>query len=485
VRETPLDDRRHSEQWRPTPVLLDRDYYSLDEILETEVHLRCLFRERIQGMASLDASGNAAFAARAEASVIGCGVERAGGVQEAALQLDASDNTSMTPGLLDDSRERVPRNWLSKDRADILTAAAAAAHNATHHMHRNNVAAEPVGAGAKLASPETARPTTDALDMLPQVVCDLPVWLAEMLAARMFVHVELPRSLGQKLQRELRADARVVNLAEKSFHFYAVARRFQRFFQMNRGAGRKALNRGNAALTELGPVLIRAFQDRCLDILDRAQNLDHTDPLEQIRKLESSEREMFTSIHRAALLYAQWKRGEHRRLRACSPLVPCWHTVALQSSQHRKRSSPPEATSDNYPRARASWRVPLSTRNIEDDLVHCSGLAASDQTSPRGTEKPTAAHDDTVATAVAITQPEDADKENEGGAIADVSNEASRDTEPISQRETSPEDTAIDAELSRKASPELSNPNVSQTKRRRRMLLLGESRASCSLHEQV
>ncbi|KAF6004952.1 DNA replication complex GINS protein [Cyanidiococcus yangmingshanensis] len=481
VPETPRSGRQELGRSHQMPVLLDRDYYSLDEILETEVRLRCLFRERIRGMAALDASGNAAFAARAEASALGYETGDPSGAWGVASQSSAADDESSTPGLQHRFSEHRPRDRLAKDRADILTAAAAAARNATRHKRNETLheGTQPVG-----ASPVPGvRDATEALDMLPGVVCDLPTWLAEMLAARMFVRIELPRSLGQRTQRALRADARVVNLAERCPHFYAVVTRCQRFFQMNHSAAPGGLNPGNVVLAELGPILVRAYQIRCLDIVDRAQSTDNSDPLEYTCRLEASERAMFTSIQSAERLHAQWKRGEHRRLRACTPLVPCWHSNIPRTARGTERSFRVDATRGNDQQSRLNWRVPLSARNLEDDLATGPQLPSGYQMSAVDAEKRTVTNAELAAMPVTKAQTEHADKENEEMSPTETP------TNVLVTPERTPQEAALapfaissDSPGSR-PTPAVSSPCMPQTKRRRRMLLVGESQASRCLQE--
>jgi len=473
------------------PVLLDRDYYSLDEILAAETRFRCVFLERVRGMACLDTSGGASFAAQAEvnaASLVHAHTETSGeGISQENERSSVSDRAEP----VQDFERRLSRDALSKDRSDIMTAAAAAAAALTHQA-----ALQASGYGVTRASASGANPSSEqplqrqevagGLDMLPDMACDLPLWLAEMLAARMFVRIELPPSLRSRTLRELRADPCIANLNEKCPYFYAVVQRFRQYFRIRNVASRNGLRGGNAVLAELGSVLLDAHQARCLEIADRAQSPFDGDPLEQLHRFESSERAMFFAVQGAAQQYMRWKRGELRRLRPSKPLVPYCPRRDARLQVHPSHAAPQQANRLVSDHAQHLRRIALSARNLDQEAEfnlygqrsnHELAVDHPQRAMPMNVESNSSALNENVT---------DADKENTHGVAPETIHSGKSltcDTEP--QVPENEEAARSEANSDCQALLEPSQASEMPSKRMRRMLRAGESTAAQNLERQT
>ncbi|KAK4537135.1 hypothetical protein CDCA_CDCA11G3160 [Cyanidium caldarium] len=448
---------RRRRRWSAVRAPCDRHYFSLDEILMVEEPVLCLFRESIQGMACLDKSGGAAAVALAERA----GRHRLSSPSrgsEHRQRLPEEDDSDDEDVESDDggsnSLDGRRRGARSTERVDIAMAAAVAANNVASVLQGGDRL--PVAHSTPRGSPAvcaTANSTVSALDVKRGVVCELPMWAAEMLAARRLVTPELPRCFGRRVQNEIFADAGAINLHEKCPYYYALAMRCIRFFQYAHRAGY-----GGAAAREalhwrerLLAAVRQAYARRCGQVVDRAQRAARIDAGDSIRRLDEMERRLFQAARAASIAYRRWRQREYQRLTATGPVATAAPPRPLLSAGAMNETTAAVAPSRHplHLQNSTALAVSLSKRN--------GGTHHPSRWIPRPVSGTTRVQADRVA---------DDDKENDG-------DEEGAAASPPGDTDALEPPHRTDAAARASASPVAEPPQ-----RRRRMLYAGESLAA-------
>ncbi|TYZ54499.1 hypothetical protein PybrP1_010301 [[Pythium] brassicae (nom. inval.)] len=154
-------------------------------------------------------------------------------------------------------------------------------------------------------------------DDLPSgAVVELPLWLAEPLAARGDVTLELPHFLNARFRRLLKAGPAAVNLRDCSPFFYEIGRHLVPLVD-------------DASAREIEEIMRLAFGgERYRDVLNNAMNSLDEDTTEFTRRLTEEEKALFQAGLRDASDFIQWK-GRHAEVITASAVVQ-------RSSKRRK-----------------------------------------------------------------------------------------------------------------------------------------------------
>ena len=151
-------------------------------------------------------------------------------------------------------------------------------------------------------------PSCPNTDLAQGAEVDLPIWLAKPLTQRGDVRVHVPKYLGEKHRKHIRASPAAVNLREKSLYFYKIGT-----------AIAQLVNRNEAR--EVEDVLRVAFGgERYRQILDESMNSRDEDTTEFTRKLTHLEKELFEKGLLGASDFYSWKNRSAGLLRCASLL---------------------------------------------------------------------------------------------------------------------------------------------------------------------
>ena len=136
-------------------------------------------------------------------------------------------------------------------------------------------------------------------DLQPGARVELPIWIADVLAARTLVTLEAPRCYASRFRTYLLADPVVVNLRERSPHFYETGLRLASYVR-------------DAEL--LCAALLATLAMRFRDIVDKAQSAQGEDVSQLTRAMTDLERRIFAAGFAGARDQLRWKRREGDKL---------------------------------------------------------------------------------------------------------------------------------------------------------------------------
>ncbi|RLN84047.1 hypothetical protein BBJ28_00008223 [Nothophytophthora sp. Chile5] len=126
-------------------------------------------------------------------------------------------------------------------------------------------------------------------------VVELPLWLAETLATRGDVTVEVPHYLTKRFRRMLKAGPSSVNLREFSIYFYEVGRQLMPLVEQ-------------VEQQEIDEIMRLAFGgERYRDLLNNSMSSLDEDTTEFTRKLTQGEKKLFEAGATGAKDFIQWK----------------------------------------------------------------------------------------------------------------------------------------------------------------------------------
>eukprot|EP00761_Pharyngomonas_kirbyi_P008848 gb/GECH01008860.1/.p1 GENE.gb/GECH01008860.1/~~gb/GECH01008860.1/.p1 ORF type:complete len:249 (+),score=54.76 gb/GECH01008860.1/:1-747(+) len=120
---------------------------------------------------------------------------------------------------------------------------------------------------------------------------NMPLWLAENLRRTQTVFMELPSFLSIKFREALRADPAIINLLEKSPHYFELGTIFSVITED----------------AELQDQLLQAWVTRFRNILTNAQNFVSEDYSSFTRKLTHSEQKLFDIGKSSVDAFLEWK----------------------------------------------------------------------------------------------------------------------------------------------------------------------------------
>lgn len=173
----------------------------------------------------------------------------------------------------------------------------------TLHVRGHNLAhLDLPGAAAHWATndaPESPLPEAHphTSDLPPGHRLALPFWLADALAQRGAVSLELPRCFGTAVRHALRADAREVSLYRKCPAYYSLGVRLA----------------GLVRDPTLSGVLARAFAGRCWGVVDSAVFAGGRG-IAALEGLEDRERALFFAAHGLDIALRRWKERRAERI---------------------------------------------------------------------------------------------------------------------------------------------------------------------------
>ena len=164
---------------------------------------------------------------------------------------------------------------------------------------------DPIGVSAHYASnPELLEDDPDLVNHLPaHHRLALPYWLAESLAERSSLSIQLPRCFATKTRNALRADAKSVHLFNRCQAYYALGIRLAKLLS-------------DVALPN---VLVRAFSTRCWSIADAAVFAGGRG-VEAMASLDRLERTLFFAAHGVSIAIRRWKERRADRIEPLSVL---------------------------------------------------------------------------------------------------------------------------------------------------------------------
>ncbi|GLD91886.1 hypothetical protein PINS_up000419 [Pythium insidiosum] len=153
-------------------------------------------------------------------------------------------------------------------------------------------------------------------DLKSGAVVELPLWLAEPLAMRGDVAIEVPSFLTQRFRRIMKAGPSAVNLRDFSPYVYEVAKHVLPLVEEGDGK-------------EIQEILRLAFGgDRYREILNNSMNTLQEDTTEFTRKLTEEEKALFQAGVQDAKDFMHWKGRRADVITAAS--------VIQRSSKRRK-----------------------------------------------------------------------------------------------------------------------------------------------------
>ncbi|CAI5977121.1 unnamed protein product [Closterium sp. NIES-64] len=161
-------------------------------------------------------------------------------------------------------------------------------------------------------------PSTDADDLAVGAKVDLPVWMVPALAKRNMVSALEPRMFGERIRKELQADAACVNLRACSPYYYSLGTKIAPWVR-------------DKTLTRF---LFTTFVERYADLLTRAFVLPEKEVPRVRRLLPKEEQQWYAAMRR----YTAWQEQSCNRL-LVSPI--------LGRSLSRKRARLPFADVSN------------------------------------------------------------------------------------------------------------------------------------------
>ncbi|KAK2755979.1 DNA replication protein [Arachnomyces sp. PD_36] len=128
---------------------------------------------------------------------------------------------------------------------------------------------------------------------------DLPLWLGEMLAAKLgtspVVTIDLPQALSERVMNALKADPRTVDLRALAPHFYSFGVRILDLFDEE----------------EVVDILSDTFKKRAAEIADHANNPRGAmgEGVDFLRGLDETERKLFRTAHDSGKEMRAWAGG--------------------------------------------------------------------------------------------------------------------------------------------------------------------------------
>ncbi|KAJ0397279.1 hypothetical protein P43SY_006539 [Pythium insidiosum] len=153
-------------------------------------------------------------------------------------------------------------------------------------------------------------------DLKSGAVVELPLWLAEPLAMRGDVAIEVPSFLTQRFRRIMKAGPSAVNLRDFSPYVYEVAKHVLPLVEEGDGK-------------EIQEILRLAFGgDRYREILNNSMNTLQEDTTEFTRKLTEEEKALFQAGVQDSKDFMHWKGRRSDVITAAS--------VIQRSSKRRK-----------------------------------------------------------------------------------------------------------------------------------------------------
>ncbi|GJP55058.1 hypothetical protein CLOM_g14046 [Closterium sp. NIES-68] len=165
-------------------------------------------------------------------------------------------------------------------------------------------------------------PSTDADDLAAGAKVDLPLWMVPHLAKRNMVSALEPKMFGERIRKEVQADAACVNLRACSPYFYSFGTKIAEWVR-------------DKTLTRF---LFSTFVERYRDLLTRAFVLPEKEVPHVRRLLPKEEQQLLTAGYAAMRRYTAWQEQSHNRL-LVSPI--------LGRSLSRKRARLPFADVSN------------------------------------------------------------------------------------------------------------------------------------------
>ncbi|KZF25474.1 DNA replication complex GINS protein PSF3 [Xylona heveae TC161] len=139
-------------------------------------------------------------------------------------------------------------------------------------------------------------------DMKQGTRCELPLWLAEMLAVSLGnsapITLDIPDALSQRVLNALKASPRSVDLRGQAPHFYRLGTRILDLFEDE----------------EIVDVLTESFKKRAAEIADHAYNPRGAlgEGADFLQGIDESERELFRAAHSSAKAMREWM-GEMKK----------------------------------------------------------------------------------------------------------------------------------------------------------------------------
>ncbi|DAZ96788.1 TPA: hypothetical protein N0F65_005786 [Lagenidium giganteum] len=159
-------------------------------------------------------------------------------------------------------------------------------------------------------------PSCQGDDLANGSTVELPLWLAEPLANRGDVNVEVPHFLTKRFRRMMKAGPASVNLREFTPHLFEVARHLLPLVE-------------EADAKEIEEILRLAFGgERYREVLNNAMNTMDTDTTEFTRKLTEEEKKLFQAGVHDAKDFIQWKGRKAETIQTAA--------VVERSSKRRK-----------------------------------------------------------------------------------------------------------------------------------------------------
>ncbi|CAI7764299.1 unnamed protein product [Closterium sp. NIES-53] len=165
-------------------------------------------------------------------------------------------------------------------------------------------------------------PSTDADDLAVGAKVDLPVWMVPALAKRNMVSALEPRMFGERIRKEVQADAACVNLRACSPYYYSLGTKIAPWVR-------------DKTLTRF---LFTTFVERYADLLTRAFVLPEKEVPRVRRLLPKEEQQLLSAGYAAMRRYTAWQEQSCNRL-LVSPI--------LGRSLSRKRARLPFADVSN------------------------------------------------------------------------------------------------------------------------------------------
>mmetsp|Transcript_16475 Transcript_16475/g.67768 ORF Transcript_16475/g.67768 Transcript_16475/m.67768 type:complete len:240 (-) Transcript_16475:478-1197(-) len=129
-------------------------------------------------------------------------------------------------------------------------------------------------------------------DLQMDAKVELPYWLAETLARRKFVMMQLPRHYNAKVRNDLRAGPVAVNLSDRSSYFFELGFRLSALLIDD----------------ELAEILRKGYAERCWRVVDSAGWEGKVKGLMvAMKKLDSRERHLYMLVTNLINAYGKWK----------------------------------------------------------------------------------------------------------------------------------------------------------------------------------
>lgn len=136
-------------------------------------------------------------------------------------------------------------------------------------------------------------PSTDQNDLPTGSQVEVPFWMANSLVARNMVQLSVPKIFGEKVKRELLADATCVDLRDRSRYYFEL--------------GLKVSLLTNQ--TDVAMLVLSSFRDRYQRILTECLTISEEESIKYLPRLTSEERELFDAGRLSTILFKVWRQS--------------------------------------------------------------------------------------------------------------------------------------------------------------------------------